>query len=177
MLICADWAEEGKFEDTISYYIQYGIAPPRNSKWRVCSEDVWTQLFSHLSSPSVLLAIGWSLLAWSTMKSSVIPRETGYQAIEAHSSGAAAGVESLTMEELPQAIPQHPLGVRPSGNQFTATSISRNWIGSFRAFPDEILAVFLEYLDSHRLRLLGSTCKFLYAFCRSDDLWKTLFIE
>jgi hypothetical protein len=27
------------------------------------------------------------------------------------------------------------------------------------------------------LRHLGSTCKALYAFCHSDDLWKALFIE
>ncbi len=111
------------------------------------------------------------------MKSSVIPGNTGYPAIEVQPSGGAARVESLSVEESSHAIPQHPLGVKPSGNQYTATSISRNFIGSFRAFPDEILAVFLEYLDSHKLCLLGSTCKFLYAFCRYDDLWKSLFIE
>ncbi|PVH78856.1 Clavaminate synthase-like protein [Cadophora sp. DSE1049] len=91
----------------------------------------------------------------------------------------SGGVESLSLsiEESSNTIPPHPLEVKPAGNQYTATSIARNSIGSFQAFPDEVLALFLEYLDSYMLRLLGATCKFLYAFCRSDDLWKALFIE
>ncbi|CZS94347.1 related to phosphatidylserine-specific receptor [Rhynchosporium agropyri] len=110
------------------------------------------------------------------MQSSVITAESGYPAMEVYPSG---GVESLSMEEEEslQAIPPHPSGVKPAGNQYTATSIARNLIGSFQVFPDEILAIFLEYLDSQLLCALGSTCKFLYAFCRSDDLWKALFIE
>lgn len=108
------------------------------------------------------------------MKSSAISGDSGDPAMEVHPSG---GVESLSIEESPHAIPPHPLGVKPAGNQYTATSIARNFIGSFRTFPDEILALFLEYLDSYKLRYLGATCKFLYAFCRSDDLWKALFIE
>ena len=110
------------------------------------------------------------------MKSSVISGDSGYPAMEVHPSG---GVDSLSIEreESPHAIPPHPLGVKPAGNQYTATSIAKDFIGSFRAFPDEILAVFLEYLDSYKLRYLGTTCKFLYAFCRSDDFWKALFIE
>ncbi|KAG4441321.1 hypothetical protein IFR05_003184 [Cadophora sp. M221] len=108
------------------------------------------------------------------MKSSAISGDSGYPAMEVHPSG---GVESLSIEESPNAIPPHPLGVKPAGNQYTATSIARNFIGSFRRFPDEILALFLEYLDSYKLRYLGTTCKFLHAFCRSDDLWKALFIE
>jgi hypothetical protein len=43
--------------------------------------------------------------------------------------------------------------------------------------PDEVVATVLEYLDAPQLDLLGSCCKFLYAFCRSEDLWKALFIE
>ena len=110
------------------------------------------------------------------MKSSTISGDSGNQAMDVYPSG---GVESLSLsiEESSNTIPPHPLGVKPAGNQYTATSISRNFIGSFQAFPDEILAIFLEYLDSYKLRLLGATCKFLYAFCRSDDLWKALFIE
>ncbi|KAL2072812.1 hypothetical protein VTL71DRAFT_12155 [Oculimacula yallundae] len=65
--------------------------------------------------------------------------------MEVHPSG---GVESLSMEESPHAIPPHPLGVKPAGNQYTAPSIARNLTGSFQAFPDEILALFLEYLDT-----------------------------
>ncbi|EKD17233.1 hypothetical protein MBM_04810 [Drepanopeziza brunnea f. sp. 'multigermtubi' MB_m1] len=121
------------------------------------------------------------------MKSSVLSGETGLPPMEVHrssGSGAGGGVGSqstvISLEDLPlHAIPQHPLGVKPSGNQYAAAavSISRNFIGSFRGLPDEVLAVFLDYLDSYTLRLLGSTCKFLYAFCRSDDLWKTLFVQ
>lgn len=110
------------------------------------------------------------------MKSSVIPKDSGYPpAMEIQPSGR---VESLSSsEESPHTIPPHPLGVKPLGNQFTATRISRNSIGLFQIIPDELLTVVLDFLDSYQLCLLGSTCKFLYAFSRSDDLWKTLFIE
>lgn len=91
-------------------------------------------------------------------------------------------VESFQAEEealdTSNSIPPHPLGVKPSGNQYSALVISKNFIGlSFKVWPDEILALFLEYLEPSELRLLGSTCKFLHAFCRADDLWKSLFIE
>ncbi|RDW74017.1 hypothetical protein BP5796_07459 [Coleophoma crateriformis] len=88
------------------------------------------------------------------------------------------GIESLVLEEESSvAIPLHPLGVKPLGNQYTATSNARHATGPFQILPDEMLAIFLEYLDSRDLQLLGSTCKSLFAFCRSDDLWKALFIE
>lgn len=108
------------------------------------------------------------------MKSSVIIEDP--EIINAHPSG---GIDSLVpvVEESPLSIPLHPLGVKPSGNQYTASSNARHFAGSFQNLPDEILAISLEYLDSSELCLLGSTCKTLYAFCRSDDLWKALFIE
>jgi hypothetical protein len=113
------------------------------------------------------------------MKSSVVPADAGHsRALDIHSSHG--GVDSLVLEEAIEEsslIPPHPLGLKPSGNQYTATTNARHKIGDYRVLPDEILAISLEYLDSLQLRLLGSTCKFLYAFCRSDDLWKTLFIE
>ncbi|KAF8854937.1 Clavaminate synthase-like protein [Acephala macrosclerotiorum] len=90
---------------------------------------------------------------------------------------SGAVVESSSFEESPHSIPHHPLGVRPAGNQYTATSIARNSIGSFQAVPDEIIAIILEVFESRDLRFLGSTCKFLYAFTQSDDFWKTIFIE
>ncbi|SPN97119.1 related to phosphatidylserine-specific receptor [Cephalotrichum gorgonifer] len=40
-----------------------------------------------------------------------------------------------------------------------------------------MLLIFLEYLDASSLRMLGSACKFLYAACHSDDLWKSLYLE
>jgi F-box-like len=93
----------------------------------------------------------------------------------------SSSLESLGPEgqlaESPHSIPHHPLGIKPSGNQYTARYNSKCSTGTFQLFPDEVLALFLEYLDSAALSTLGATCKFLYAFCRSDDLWKSLFIE
>jgi hypothetical protein len=110
------------------------------------------------------------------MKSLVVPAEVGYSAsVDVQPSG---GVASLELEdESPHSVPHHPLGIKPFGNQYTATNNGKNAIGPLALLPDEVIAILLEYFDSSQLRLLGSTCKFLYAFCRSDDLWKTLFIE
>jgi hypothetical protein len=75
-------------------------------------------------------------------------------------------------------IPSHPLGVKPLGNEFIATGPkARDSLGAMQALPDETLMILLEYLDQFSLWRLGYTCRFLYAFCRSDDLWKSLFIE
>lgn len=75
------------------------------------------------------------------------------------------------------AVPRHPLGVKPSGNSYAATTNDRVAIGSFAALPDEILLNFLEYLDETSLLKLGATCRALYVFSRTEDLWKTLFLE
>lgn len=89
--------------------------------------------------------------------------------------------DSLEVDDTPNdldSIPPHPLRVKPSGNQYSAIVNSCDSAGLyFRIWPDEILALFLEYLDAQELLLLGSTCKYLHAFCRSDDLWKALFLE
>jgi hypothetical protein len=117
------------------------------------------------------------------MKSSVVPAEADYAGtFGVQPNGGSAVMESvdsepLAAEESPFSIPLHPLGLKPSGNQYTATSNGRHRVGRFQILPDEILAIFLECLDSQGLRLLGSTCKFLYAFCRTEDLWKALFVE
>ncbi|OLN88488.1 F-box protein [Colletotrichum chlorophyti] len=77
-----------------------------------------------------------------------------------------------------EAIPTHPLGVKPLGNQYLSDRPNaRQHIGVFKILPDEALMVLLEYLDQKLLRSLGYTSKFLYACCRSDDLWKSLFLE
>lgn len=118
-----------------------------------------------------------SLALSRAMKSSVIPAEAEYSSPVAIQPSSGV-LESFSLEEeSSHSIPHHPLGVKPSGNQYTARSNSKSSAGPFQLFPDEILALFLEYLDACKLRSLGSTCKFLYAFCRSDDLWKSLFIE
>jgi F-box-like len=75
-------------------------------------------------------------------------------------------------------ITPHPLGLKPLGNQYLASGRpAKESIGAFDALPDETLVILLEYLDQHSLRQLGYTCRFLYACCRSDDLWKALFLE
>jgi F-box associated protein len=74
-------------------------------------------------------------------------------------------------------IPCHPLGVKPSGNGLTAAWDLRTAMGDFNALSDDAILVLLEYLDSSSLLKLGRTCKALYAFTRSEDLWKTLFIR
>jgi hypothetical protein len=120
---------------------------------------------------------------WAEIKPSIIPADTGYSVtLDVQPSGSSGVVESIdseaiATEESPISIPSHPLGVKPSGNRYTAQSNARDRAGDFQILPDEILAICLEYLESHQLRLLESTCKFLYAFCRSEDLWKALFIE
>jgi hypothetical protein len=76
-----------------------------------------------------------------------------------------------------ETIPHHPLGVKPSGNALTATWSLRASIGSFVILPDELILPLLEYLDAPSLLRFGRTCKALYAFTRSEELWKTFFIQ
>lgn len=79
-------------------------------------------------------------------------------------------------DEVDTAIVSHPYNIRPSGNAFTASRDIKAYSGSFAMLPDELLLQLLEYLQAVDLIRLGSTCKALYAFCRAEDLWKTLFI-
>lgn len=75
-------------------------------------------------------------------------------------------------------IPTHPLGVKPLGNQYFATGpIAQRNIGIWAVLPDEILALVLEGFDKSSLLSLGSTCKFLYTFCHSEELWKALYLR
>jgi hypothetical protein len=159
------------------------VLSPISEKWRYILVRLTfrRQAFRRTLSLATKTCISVSGSSQVDMKSSVIPADSGYPAaVNVQPSG---GFESLSVpemvvaEESPTSIPHHPLGVKPSGNQYTATSNAKRLIGPFQILPDEILAIFLEYLDSSQLRLLGSTCKFLHACCTSDDLWKALFIE
>ena len=67
-------------------------------------------------------------------------------------------------------LPRHPLDVKPSGNAYTATEHA---ISPFPALSDELLVHILEYLDPISLANVGGTCKFLRAFSRFDELWKS----
>ncbi|KFA61438.1 hypothetical protein S40285_03424 [Stachybotrys chlorohalonatus IBT 40285] len=79
---------------------------------------------------------------------------------------------------LSESIPTHPLGVKPLGNQFLHDGpTARTCIGAWKCLPDEVLMVVLESLDKSSLVHLGSTCKFFFAFCYSEELWKALFLK
>lgn len=80
-------------------------------------------------------------------------------------------------DESANTIWSHPLGIRPSGNAFTATTNLKAATGTFALLPDELLTQFLEYLDAQDLLRLGATCRALHAFTRSEELWKALFIR
>jgi hypothetical protein len=76
------------------------------------------------------------------------------------------------------AVPLHPLGLKPLGNLYLASGPNaRNSIGTFQVLPDETMALLLDYFDQRTVRQLGYTCKFLFALCSSDDIWKGLFLE
>ncbi|KAF4637984.1 hypothetical protein G7Y89_g85 [Cudoniella acicularis] len=110
------------------------------------------------------------------MKAPVIPAELGASTTLVQAKGSG-GIDSLDgpfgMEESYLSIPQHPLGIKPSGNKYTAASNAKDSINPFQVFPDEILAIFLEYLDPTQLRLLGSTCRFLSTQSKSGSFtWR-----
>lgn len=72
---------------------------------------------------------------------------------------------------------RHPLGVRPSGNAFTSTVDLKHACGGFALLPDELLVLLLEHLEAVELLRLGGTCRALHAFTRSEELWRSLFVE
>lgn len=82
----------------------------------------------------------------------------------------------LTEDET-RVLPPHPVGVKPAGNAFSAVENSKVMAGLFLSLSDELILQVLEFLDHWSLLRLGASCKLFYAFCRFDDLWKTLFIE
>ncbi|KAF2088175.1 F-box domain-containing protein [Saccharata proteae CBS 121410] len=121
------------------------------------------------------------------MAPSAYPIE-GYTVSEAYDSssqrpakklrvGQAAADPDLDAAAEHAAIPSHPLGVKPSGNALTAEVDIKARCGHFARLPDEILMQVLEYFDASILRSLGASCKALYAFTRSEELWRALFVE
>jgi hypothetical protein len=90
------------------------------------------------------------------------------------------GVTNSAMDMLSgsDSIPSHHLGVKPLGNQYlSSTPNARRTIGLLQALPDEMLMLALERLDGMSLQSLASTCKFFYALCESEDLWKSVFLQ
>jgi len=74
------------------------------------------------------------------------------------------------------AVPSHPLGIKPAGNAYTASSNIKSRGGLFAQLPDELLSHIFESFDADTLIRLGSTCRALYAFTRLDELWRALFV-
>ncbi|KAI1003530.1 hypothetical protein K3495_g4675 [Podosphaera aphanis] len=74
------------------------------------------------------------------------------------------------------AIPPHPQGIKPLGNQYLAATNARRCAGRLQSLPEEILALLLESLDAAVLVRLGATCTYLHAFATWDELWKALFV-
>ena len=96
------------------------------------------------------------------------------QAVDEEEEAVAGGSEAVPSAST---VPPHPLGLRPSGNAYTATRDIKAFTGHFARLPDELLLQLLEVLDPVDLVKLGASCKALHAFCSAEDLWKTLFIE
>jgi hypothetical protein len=81
-------------------------------------------------------------------------------------------------DEASDFIPTHPLGLKPLGNQyFYEGPNARRNIGTWAALPEEMLALVLEGFDKSSLLSLGSTCKYMYASCHSEELWKALYLR
>ena len=74
-------------------------------------------------------------------------------------------------------IPQHPMGIKPTGNQFVAGHNIKATAGMFSYLPDELLIQLLESLEPLALLRLGATCKALYGFSRFEDIWRTQFLK
>ena len=74
-------------------------------------------------------------------------------------------------------VPQHPMGIKPTGNQFVAGNNIKAAAGMFSYLPDELLIQLLESLEPLPLLQLGATCKALYAFSRFEDIWRMQFLK
>ncbi|KAE9974612.1 hypothetical protein Vi05172_g796 [Venturia inaequalis] len=80
-------------------------------------------------------------------------------------------------ESIPaDAIPPHPLGLKPGGNAYTSPTNSKSKMGYFRCLPDEMLMGVLEILEAGDLMRLGGSCRQFYAFARAEELWRALFV-
>ncbi|CVL10088.1 uncharacterized protein FPRO_04801 [Fusarium proliferatum ET1] len=107
------------------------------------------------------------------MPSAIVNNGTGH-----HDSLCDRRDDTYESTSQSDSIPPHPLGLKPLGNQYFFTGRNaRRSIGSWRILPDEVLSLVLEQFDAAALLKLGHTCKFLYAFCHSDEFWKPMFLR
>lgn len=74
-------------------------------------------------------------------------------------------------------VAPHPNGIRPAGNKVSRVQPSvGNATDYFKLLPDEIVFNLLQILPSTRdLLNLSHTCKRLYAFSLSEELWKDIY--
>lgn len=81
-------------------------------------------------------------------------------------------------DETNDSIPLHPLGLKPLGNQYLFQGRNaRESVGVWNLLPDETVMLILEHFDAPNLFSLSHTCKFFYACCHLDELWKALFLR
>lgn len=86
--------------------------------------------------------------------------------------------DSVTDASLETEIQPHSLNIKPSGNALTSRSNLRDTsTGLFAIIPDELILQVLGHLDSEDVNSIGAASKGMYGFSRSEELWKTLFIE
>lgn len=88
--------------------------------------------------------------------------------------GSASAQEERHHET--KGVPPHPLNIKPLGNAYDGVSLKAS-CRILARLPDELLLQLLEYLGAQDLVNVGSTCKMLYAFSRTEELWRSLFIE
>jgi len=70
----------------------------------------------------------------------------------------------------------HYLGVKPCGNVFVAHKNLTDNMGTFQKLPDETILTVMEWLDSQSLLNIGASCRGLFAYSSTDQLWRELFI-
>lgn len=111
------------------------------------------------------------------MPSAVLHHQTNGIANQSHEPAESTLFDDNVVTQ-GDSIPTHPLGVKPLGNRFLSNGPNAKAnCGTWGFLPDEMLMLVLEHVDAKSLLRLGSTCKFLFAFCHSDELWKALFLQ
>jgi hypothetical protein len=101
--------------------------------------------------------------------------QTNGTANELHHVAESTSLDGIVTQG--DSIPTHALGVKPLGNRYLSKGPNaKASSGSWGVLPEEMVMLVLEQMDARSLLSLGSTCKFLFAFCHSDELWKALFL-
>ncbi|KAI5465904.1 hypothetical protein BGZ63DRAFT_460597 [Mariannaea sp. PMI_226] len=118
-----------------------------------------------------------TLAEYSPVPLQLMPSTVAPDGVLRHCHSSSERGRDLT-ESTSDSIPLHPLGLKPLGNQyFFQGRNARESIRVWNLFPDELIVLILEQLDIPTLFSFGHTCKFFYAFCHLDDLWKALFLR